>query len=400
MKVGWSKVSLAHRQKYGLGIVALLIITMTLLALGGNGRSSQAAASQEMAVRQGSIEEIVTAQGKLEPKEYVDVGAQVSGQLKKIHVEIGDVVKAGDLLAEIDPRVYQAQVRANQARLRTLQAQLVEQEAQILLADQQHQRNQQLIESKAVSQEALEQSQTALKVAQARAESLQAQIEEAQSALEVSETNLSYTTVFAPIDGTVVSQEAREGQTLNASQSAPVIMQLADLDVMTVRAQIAEADVSRIRSGQEVYFTTLGNLEKRWSGIVRQILPTPEIISDVVLYHALVDVENQDRQLMTGMSTQMFFVLARADNVPLLPVAALGKRLPEEDKEDATAYQVLVKNGRQIQEQTVLIGLMNRFHAEVHAGLAVGDKVLVVQATETARAAGGQPRGFRGGPRL
>ncbi|MGZ8096945.1 MAG: efflux RND transporter periplasmic adaptor subunit, partial [Methylosarcina sp.] len=194
----------------------------------------------------GDIEENVTAQGKLEPKEYVDVGAQVTGQLQKLHVEIGDIVKIGQLLAEIDPRIYASRVQADEARIDTLQAQLIEQEALILFASRQYVRNQKLYLTKAVSQEALQNSESTSKAALARADSIRAQLKEVQSTLSGDRTNLGYTKIFAPMDGTVVQQTARAGQTLNANQQTPTIMQLAKLDKMTVRAQTAEADIMRI----------------------------------------------------------------------------------------------------------------------------------------------------------
>jgi macrolide-specific efflux system membrane fusion protein len=353
-------------------------------------------------VMRGTIEETVTAQGKLEPKEFVDVGAQVSGQLKKLYVEIGNVVKKGELLAELDPRVYEARVEASKARLKTLQAQLNQQQAQAVFARQQYERNQRLMEAKAVSQEALQESQTALKVAEAGISSIRAQMEEIGSTLEGDETNLSFTKIYAPMDGTVVLQPTREGQTVNAAQTAPIIVQLADLDMMTVRAQVAEADVMRLIPDMEVAFTTLGNLERRWKGIVRQVLPTPEVINEVVLYNALVDVENKDRQLMTGMSVQMFFELQRAENTLIIPAEALGKRLREKDSKLGQAYQVRVREGKDIVEKTIYVGLLSRTQAEVKSGLKEGDEVAVAQRTGGANgkkpaASGG--RGMRG-PRL
>lgn len=342
-------------------------------------------------VSNGSVEETVTAQGKLEPREYVDVGAQVSGRVEKLHVEIGDTVKAGDLIAEIDPRVYAAQVQANQARLKTLQAQLAEQQAEITFAKQQYQRNQRLIKADAVSKETLQDSETALKVAQARAKSLEAQLEEAQSTLEESQTNLSFTSIYAPIDGTVVDQTTKEGQTVNASQTAPVIVQLADLDIMTVRAQVAEADVMRLKPGMDVSFTTLGNMERRWKGTVRQILPTPETINDVVLYNALVDVQNEDRQLMTGMSTQMFFDLGSARDVPVIPASALGKKLEADACQEGQGYTVRV--GKALAEKNVCIGLMSRSNAQVLSGLEAGEQVAVPQTNNPEYTRG--PRGAR-----
>jgi macrolide-specific efflux system membrane fusion protein len=181
------------------------------------------------------------------------------------------------------------------------------------------------------------------------------------------------------------------------------VVQLANLDVMTVRAQVAEADVMRLKPGMEVYFTTLGSQGRRWQGEVRQILPSPEVINDVVLYNVLVDVDNKDRQLMTGMSTQMFFVLGRAEKVPLLPVAALGKRVAAEDNDKGQAYEVRkVDAAGKTRTAIVHIGLMSRTMAEVRGGLAVGDKVAAAAALLPANSnnAGGG-RGMRGGmPRL
>jgi len=349
-------------------------------------------------VQKGNLEDVVTAQGKLEPRDYVDVGSQVSGQLEKVHVDIGDVVKSGDLLAEIDPEIYESRVKADEARLKTLNAQRAQQVAQVDSARNKFARNQKLIKSKAVSQDLFEDAETALKVAEAQLLSLDAQIEEAQSTLEGDQASLGYTKIYAPMDGTVVSQSSQEGQTLNASQSAPVLVQLANLDIMTVRAQVAEADVMKLKADMPVYFTTLGANERQWKGTIRQILPTPETINDVVLYNVLVDVDNKDRQLMTGMSTQMFFVLGKADNVALIPVAALGKRLRDQDNEMGQAYNIRILRGKAVQDQIVHVGLMDRTQAEIRNGLAVGDQVAVSAVKIGASTPGGMGRG--GMPRL
>lgn len=344
-------------------------------------------------IEYGNIEENVTAQGKLEPKEFVDVGAQVTGQLQKLHVEIGDAVKAGELLAEIDPRIYAARVQADEARINTLKAQLVEQEAQILFANRQYARNQLMYRSKAVSQQELQSSETNIKAAKAKAESIKAQLKEVQSTLAGDRTNLSYTKIFAPMDGTVVQQSARAGQTLNANQQTPTIMQLAKLDKMTVRSQTAEADIMRIKPGLPVYFTTLGSEQRRWQGTVRQVLPTPEVVNNVVLYNVLVDVENTDRQLMSGMSAQVFFVLGEAKHVLIVPVSALGKRLPEDDNDQGTAYKVKVLSAAgEAQDQTIHIGLQSRRLAEVRVGLRQGDQVKITLPPKKNKDMGGYPR--------
>ncbi len=369
--------------RFGLLTVAVLptaiAIWMLIARAATDDETGSAPTSSEIVAA--DIEEVVTAQGKLEPKNFVDVGAQVSGQLKMIAVGIGDNMKTGELIAEIDPQIYEARLAANQARFKTLEAQRVEQSVMADQARQTRERNEKLHSSGAVSRQAFEDADTALKIAEAKLAAVEAQIEEAHSTIVGDKANLNYTRIYAPMSGTVVLQGVRVGQTLNASQSAPMIVQLADLDTMTVRAQVAEADIMRIKPGMAVSFKTLGSRERRWQGHVRQILPSPEVVNDVVLYNVLVDVENKDRELMTGMSTQMFFIVGRARNVPVLPTAALGRRLPQQDGQDGEAYQVQAVNGGAVEERTVHIGLMDRTRAEIRRGLSIGERVVVPQAT-------------------
>jgi macrolide-specific efflux system membrane fusion protein len=394
----------------GKKMVTFLVI-IALIAGGwywfaGAAQKPQNEMFRPVPVTRGTIEEVVTAQGKLEPKEYVDVGTQVSGQLKQIHVKIGDSVKKGQLLAEMDPRVYQAQVEANEARLKSLKAQLSEQEAQTKLAEQNHQRNESLIEANAISQQALQESQAQAAVAKARVGSITAQIKEVESNLAGNRTNLDFTKIHAPRPGTVTTMPAREGQTLNANQTAPTILQIANLDMMTVRAQVAEADVTRLKEGMPAYFTTLGNSERRWQGRVRQILPSPEIINDVVLYHVLIDVQNADRQLMTGMTTQVFFIFGKAENVPIIPVEALTQRVPREDNGNGRAYRVRVLTESGPEDRIIHTGLQNRTQAQVTAGLESGERILVQRVPLSNQQRGGTQRStagtgrFGGGPRL
>jgi macrolide-specific efflux system membrane fusion protein len=386
------------RKKWGfIAVLAILSITVAGLFFGLkklNSKERNETSNNFSIVSTGNIESVVTAQGKLEPKEYVDVGAQVSGQIEKLHVDIGAVVKNGDLIAEIDPEVYESRVAGDMARLKTLQAQKAEQKAQIKQAAQKFERNQTLIKDHAISQEVFEDAGTALDIAKAQLQSLEAQIEEAQSTLEGDKANLSYTKIYAPMDGTVVSQATKEGQTINASQTAPVIVQIANLDIMTVRAQVAEADISKLTPDMPVYFTTMGSQNRRWNAKIRQILPSPETVNDVVLYNVLVDVENKDHQLMTGMTTQMFFVLGKADNVLVIPANALLKRLAESDTDQGKAYQVNVLEEKIPAAKTVIVGLSDRTQAEIISGLKEGDKIIVPMTAETSSTPS-QGRGMR-----
>lgn len=335
-------------------------------------------------VRRGDLERTVTAIGKLEPLEYVDVGTQVSGQLSLIHVQPGDQVKAGDLLAEIDPTVYRARVAADKATLLSLEAQLVERKAMLKLAVQQHERQQGLFRSNATSRDALDSAAAEAEAARARVAATEAEIGKARSTLEADEASLSYTRITAPMDGTVMSLSARQGQTLNANQSAPIVLQIADLETMTVRTQVSEADIGKLAVGMEAYFSTLGDPDRRWTGTLRQILPTPEVLNDVVLYNALFEADNADRRLMPQMTAQVFFVLGRAEDAVIAPVSALSP-VAGRDR-----YEVQVVAGERIETRTVTVGIQDRVNAVILDGLEPGDRLVPA-------AGGGAPAARRDG---
>lgn len=278
---------------------------------------------QTASVERGDIEDVVTATGTVQPLEFVDVGAQVSGQLKKLHIEVGSVVKEGDLLAEIDPTVFLANVDARRANLRNQQATMKDRQAQLTLAELQYQRQKNLMAADATTRESLQTAEASLRSARAQIEALQAQIEQTQSSLRADEANLNYAKIYAPMSGTVVSLTARQGQTLNANQSAPIILRIADLSTMTVQAQVSEAEVGKLFKDMEVYFTTLGSQGRRWYGALRKVEPTPTVTNNVVLYNALFDVANRNLSLLPSMTTQVFFIAATAKDALLVPTAAV-----------------------------------------------------------------------------
>lgn len=386
--------TLSPRWRWSLAAGAAAVV----LLVGGYFyfQGDSAATYKTAVVTKGNIEQSVTALGALQPKDYVDVGAQVSGTLEAVHVNIGDLVTKGQLLAEVDPTVYQSTVAADKAKLRDLEAQIKGQQAQLALAGLQNKRNQGLLKIDAVSKDTAETSAAQVQLYSASLDSSRAQFEQAQSTLTGDEANLGYTKIYAPMDGTVTSQTTLQGQTLNNKQSAPTIMQIADLTVMTVKAQVAEADVSKLKPGMPVYFTTLGMPDRKWHSTVRQILPTPETINDVILYNALIDVENPDQALMTSMTAQVFFVLGEAENVPIVPVAALK---PGRDG----GNRVLVLKDGVAKMVPVKIGLRNRVSAEVLSGLTEGDVVVTgTQSSANTKAARGDSGGLGGrrGPQL
>lgn len=396
--------------------IAVLAATIWLAWPRLFGDHNPAAAFQFATVQRGDIEDVVTATGTLQPRDYVDVGAQVSGQLKKIHVEVGSVIKAGDLLAEIDPTVYLSRVDAARAQLRSLRAQRKDRESQLLLAQIQLRRQSALMAEDATTTESLQIAQAGLKSAEAALEALNAQIEQNESSLRADEANLQYARILSPMAGTVVSITARQGQTLNTNQSAPVLLRVADLSTMTVQTQVSEADVSRLKLGMDAYFTTLGGQGKRWYGKLDKIEPTPTVTNNVVLFNALFDVPNSDGLLMTQMTAQVFFVIAQAKDVLHIPMGALtvaraqrtdatsadrgqreGRRarsVEGEERGPRPATVKLLRADNTLEDRAITIGVTNRIHAQVLSGLEEGEQVASALAAGagSARASGPTPR--------
>ena len=410
-----------------LGRPALILAACAVLAGGGYyawrtwfAQDGSANSPLTAVVTRGNLEDTVTATGTLQPKDFVDVGTQVSGQLKKLFVDIGAVVKAKDLLAEIDPSVYQAKVDGDQAQLLNQQALLADKQAQLALADLQLTRQQNLTREDATTADALQSAEATRKSALAQQDSIKAQIQQTGSTLRGDEANLGYTKIYAPIAGTVVSQAAKQGQTLNANQQAPIIMRIADLSTMTVEAQVSEAAVPKLHVGMDVYFTTLGGDNRRFYGKLRQIPPTPTVVNNVVLYDALFDVPNPDQILMTQMTAQVFFIISSAKDAVLVPLTALrpvpaegpppGPRVSAAGTADGKGAarsggtarasgadpRNLFANGRalvsvvdaagKVADREVKVGVMNRVSAQIVAGLEPGEKVVIGTKTPAAAA--------------
>lgn len=340
-------------------------------------------------VARGTIESSVSALGVLQPRHYVDVGAQVSGQILRLHVQPGDVVKRGQLLVEIDPSVQRATVDAGRASLAGLRAQRDDQQAQHVLAQQQHARQRQMAADGATRDEDVQAAQAALASAGARVRQLEAQIAQTQATLKADEARLGYTSIYAPMAGTVVSVEAREGQTLNATYQTPNVLRIADLSSMTVWSEVSEADVRRIKTGMPVYFTTLGESQRRWQGHVRQLLPAPPVpenktgsdssakpsaaASKVVVYTALFDVDNADGELMPQMTAKVAFVEYAEKDALSVPLAAL---VPVAGSSDRFTARVLRPDGK-VEVRQLRVGVRNRLAAQVLEGAQAGDRIVI-----------------------
>ncbi|WP_211454083.1 efflux RND transporter periplasmic adaptor subunit [Collimonas antrihumi] len=343
---------------------------------------------QTEVVRRGDIEQAVFANGKLQLHKYSDVVAQVSGQIKDVLVMVGDEVKSGKMVVEITPTLPSARLESNRAQLAKLQAELADQRAQLDFAELQFKRQTQLKAENATREESYESSRMSMYSASARVEAINAQIRQIEATLKDDELTRSHTQVLAPISGTVVSVAARTGQMINPGQTTVPLMRIADLSRLTVQARVAEIDVPLLRKGMTAYFTTPGYPGKRWSGKLRQVIPVPADGSGEqgkqTFYNVLFEVDNPQEELMSGMSTQVRFVLAQAHDVVILPVKLLGK--PEADG----SYVVKVadanpKANQQANQQAILrkikIGIHNDQMAQVLSGLEPGERVVVPAVT-------------------
>lgn len=402
-------------------------------------------------VSRGDLENTVLATGTLDATKLVSVGAQVSGQVKKMYVQLGDQVKQGQLIAQIDSTTQENNFKTADANIKNLEAQRLQQIARLNEAQLTYHRQQQMFAQDATSKSDLESAEATFKTAQAQVKALDAQIESAKITKSTAQTNIGYTRIVAPIDGTVVAIVTEEGQTVNANQSAPTIVKIAKLQNMTIKAQVSEADIMKVEKGQKVYFTTLGDDRKRYATL-RQIEPAPDSISSdnnsssssnsssnsAIYYNALFDVPNDDGKLRIDMTAQVYIVLNDVKNALLVPSSAVSSRsaksqnrqnqnkkaassapseqynqnpnTPKLERLNLNAEQKqAIANGQaslsivrvlqadgSAQPKQVLIGLNNRISAQVLAGLKEGDQVIIADSHDKAAATASKnnrPRG-------
>ena len=398
-------------------------------------------------VARGDIEDSVLATGVLEATKMVSVGAQVSGQVKKMYVKLGDPVKQGQLIAQIDSIRQENDLKTAEASIKNQQAQLAVKQANLAKVQSEYQRQQAMYAQDATSRTELESALASYKTAQAEILAINAQIEQSRLTLATAKEDLGYTQIIAPMDGTIVAIVTEEGQTVNANQSAPTIVKLAKLDTMTIKAEISEADVMKVEQGQIVYFTTLGDSDKKHYAKLRQVEPAPDSIntetsntssssSTAIYYNALFDVPNEDGKLRIDMTAQVYIILNEAKNVLTIPAAAIQSSNRSQAKRSDTAQEQTAKSStdqtqtdrskrlelsaeekslieqgkaslsmvRVVQAdgtakpQAVLVGLNNRVTAQIIKGLKQGDQVVIADASDTSNDAAKRSNRAGAGP--
>lgn len=349
------------------------------------------------------LEDTVLASGTIQAQKEVSVGAQVSGQIKRLHVELGDKVKKGQLVAEIDSTTQTNALRNAEAQVALLTAQRRAKVALQKQAELTFKRKQELLKLDAGSKAELEDAEAALATTTADIAVLDAQLRQAKTSVDTAQVNLGYTHITAPIDGVVIAVIAEEGRTVNAIQSAPSIIKLAKLDQVQIKAQISEADVVRVKPGMPAYFTILGEPMHRYEAKLRGVEPVPESdqtdakvtastsTTTAIYYNGLFDVPNPEGKLRVLMTAQVFIVLNKAEHALVIPASALGKR----DRK-TKLYPVSVlegpEGGKKVNIRQVKVGLNNRVQAQVLDGLKEGDLVVVGEATGSSGSGGGSRR--------
>ena len=322
-------------------------------------------------VERGDVESTVVAAGVVQPYKYVDVGAQTSGMLKTLKVIRGDQVVADQLLAEIDPTLADTALTSANEALRNMTAQRAVKQAQLVLTKAEQTRTDKLYSEQLISTNDRDITRASYQAAFADAASLSAQMKQATAAVDTAKANVGFTKITAPMAGEVVSISLLEGQTLNANQSAPNILRIGDISTVTIWAQVSEADIVRVKAGQDVYFTILGD-SRRWTGKIRQVLPTPELINNVVFYDVLFDIPNPERELKIQMTAQVFIVLDQAKGVLMIPTAAIGNA-----GEGSTVQVQVLKADGKMESRTIKIGIKSEIMAEVKDGLLEKEQVVI-----------------------
>ena len=390
-----------------LAICAALAAGAAAVGIGQSGDSTGASVLTTPVAR-GDIEVTVLAQGTIKPRNLVAVGAQASGRITSIAVELGQTVRTGDLIAEIDSVNQRNALRTAQSDLAVARAQRLERESTLDLAERTLERLEKLQRSNLSLQAEYDGAVSDVAVSKAQIQALDAQIAQAQVAIETAQANLDYTRITAPSDGTVLAITAQQGQTVNAAQSAPTIVVLGDLTRMEVFAEISEADIGQVEPGQQVWFTTLGAPDRRYEAVLEAVAPAPESIvndpsiggtaassaaAEAIYYNGRFTVPNPDGTLRTYMTAEVHIVMGTARDVLTVPSMALGSP----DGDGRYRLQVQGSDGT-LSDRVVSVGLNDKVMAEITDGLAEGEKIVTGTGRDSPSRGplAGMPRGMRG----
>ena len=355
-------------------------------------------------VTRGNVEKTVVASGSVESVNEVDVGAQASGKITKLYVKLGQEIKKGEMIADIDSTTQINTLNTKKAALVSYQAQLKAKRTAYDVALSSYNRLSKLYTQKATSLDSLNTAKSTLDNAKAEMEAIEANIKQAEIEVNTAETNVGYTKITAPMDGTVVSVPVSEGQTVNANQTTPTIVTIADLSKMKIKPEISEGDITKVKAGQEVSFTILSDNQTVYHSVIDSVDPANTTTSDssstssstssssssttsAIYYYANVLIDNPDRTLRIGMTTENNIKIANAKDVLLVSNMAIQKR-------DGKSFVNVLNDKNQSEPREVKTGVQNDFHTEIKSGVNEGEKVIVSQVANGEQV-GSMPRGPR-----
>ncbi|MDK9429519.1 efflux RND transporter periplasmic adaptor subunit [Gallibacterium anatis] len=365
-----------------LGIAVVLIILAAIYYF--NLQSQPKTTYLTETAKYSDIQQTVVATGTVRSSNRVEVGARVSGKVEKILVKLGQKVKKGELIAELDSITQENTLNSAQAQLAAYKAQLVAAQTAYRVANSNFQRIAKLYKRKASSLDDYENVQNNLDSAKANVEQIQAQIKQSEIEVNTAATNLNYTKITSPIDGTVISIPVSVGQTVNANQTTPTIIQVADLDTMLIKPEISEGDITKIKPGMKVQFTTLAEPDEIYQAEIASVDPAMTTLTDneysesvsdtnAIYYYANVLVPNPEHKLQIGMTTQNTIITAQKQHVLVVPTLAIQKRNGQ--------HSVQILDGDKVVEKVVQIGLHDDINTEILSGLNEGDNVILSQSS-------------------
>lgn len=346
--------------------------------------------------KKGSFSKKVDATGEIFATELIDVGAQVSGQIKKLYVKLGDQVKKGDMIASIDSSTQQNSIDNKEAQLAIYKAQLESAKVALNIAKTQFDRENALFAKNATSKQEFESAKNTFSANSAKIKELEAQIKQTNIELSTAKINLGYTKITAPRDGTVVSVQVEEGQTVNANQTTPTIVNIADLSHVKMKMQIAEGDITKIKVGTPVEYSILSEPTKKFQTTVSSIDPGLTTLSDgsygssssnkssyssssssssAVYYYAQSIVDNKDGILRIGMTTQNELLIANVEGAIIVPSIGIKK------DENGTFVYVL-KDGKPV-KTAVKTGIKDNLDTQIISGINEGDEIITSQGSSS-----------------
>ena len=346
--------------------------------------------------KKGSFSKKVDATGEIFATELIDVGAQVSGQIKKLYVKLGDQVKKGDMIASIDSSTQQNSIDNKEAQLAIYKAQLESAKVALNIAKTQFDRENALFSKNATSKQEFETAKNTYSANSAKIKELEAQIKQTNIELSTAKINLGYTKITAPRDGTVVSVQVEEGQTVNANQTTPTIVNIADLSHVKMKMQIAEGDITKIKVGTPVEYSILSEPTKKFQTTVSSIDPGLTTLSDgsygssssskssyssssssssAVYYYSQSIVDNKDGILRIGMTTQNELLIANVEDAIIVPSIGIKK------DENGTFVYVL-KDGKPV-KTAVKTGIKDNLDTQIISGINEGDEIITSQGSSS-----------------